>query len=151
MRALDHPDSVGELGVIIREWIPMDPRTEFRAFVHGRQVTVVKVLNFPSFTQAVSQYCYKQYWPEVSTNKFKIAATIKDFLQTTVCAQVPQENFVVDIVVPLSPDGTPLNDTIRVIELNPLYGYSSYVFSNTAFLIQALAFLIGEISKITVY
>ncbi|KAH3767205.1 cell division cycle protein 123-like [Pelomyxa schiedti] len=100
MRALDHPKLVSQFSIIVREWVPMMPHQEFRAFISGSNVT------------AISQYCYYQYWPDVAKNKAVIGRRICEFLQGTIIPAVKSlTNFVVDLQV--------LNDRVRVIELNP--------------------------------
>jgi len=108
MRALEFP-SAFTLDIIVREWIPMLPQQEFRAFVFNSQMT------------AISQYCYYQYYPEVAKNAQKLKDRMLSFWKT-IADKVPQKNYIIDFVV--------LDDRVLIIELNPWFqDTSACIFS----------------------
>lgn len=75
---------------------------EFRAFVHKRQLN------------ALSQYCYYQYFADLVSNKLQIQQKILDFF-AKIKDLIPHENYVIDFAIVN-------NDRVLIIELNPFFG-----------------------------
>jgi len=88
------------LSIVVREWLPMTPSGEFRAFIKEKKLT------------AVSQYCYYQYFPEVTDQKDKLEETIKAFWES-IAESIPHKNCVIDFFI--------TDDTNYIIELNPFF------------------------------
>jgi len=103
MRALEFPESF-VLQIIVREWIPMKPQQEFRAFVFEKEMT------------AISQYCYFQYYPELVQNKEKLKNRMSDFWNS-IKHKVPQKSCIIDFLVQ--------DDNVMIIELNPFFNDTS--------------------------
>eukprot|EP01102_Stenamoeba_stenopodia_P013452 TRINITY_DN4369_c0_g1_i1.p1 TRINITY_DN4369_c0_g1~~TRINITY_DN4369_c0_g1_i1.p1 ORF type:complete len:361 (-),score=86.40 TRINITY_DN4369_c0_g1_i1:25-1107(-) len=99
-RALEFPNAF-KLDIIIREWHPMQASMEFRGFVYNHNLN------------AVSQYCYMQYFKDLPPRKASIEQQIKEF-HSTFKDLVPQQNYIVDFAI--THDGS-----IQIVELNPFF------------------------------
>jgi len=66
MKTLEFPDHL-KINLIVREWIQMEPEYEFRAFVYNHQLN------------ALSQYCYLQFFDNIQKEKQTIEKEIKNF------------------------------------------------------------------------
>jgi len=69
-----------------RKWVEIPLQNEFRGFVHNNQFT------------ALSQYFTQLYFPDLETNKLKIAEKILAFYET-VKHKLPFRSYVIDFAV----------------------------------------------------
>ena len=89
--------------IVVREFDLCKPEWEFRAFVSHGKLT------------GLSQYCYRQYFPEVVEKKKEIETLVKEFFQKV---KLPFESAVVDVY--LSMDNKQ-KATVKIVEFNPWF------------------------------
>jgi hypothetical protein len=100
MKALEFPNAF-QLNFIVREWSEMDASMEFRAFVFKRKLN------------AISQYCYLQYFQNLKSEKEKIQQLLlTEFDKFS--DKITQENYIIDFCI--TKDGQ-----VKIIELNPYF------------------------------
>jgi len=107
--AIEFPDAFN-LQVLVREWIPMRPDYEFRAFVFGNKLN------------AISQYCYYQHFPHIVSNREKIRQKLITFWES-VKDMIKQDNYIMDVVITD-------DDRALIIELNPFFNDTSACLFN---------------------
>ncbi len=91
--------------LVLRRFALCMPAYEFRAFVFKRRLT------------GVSQYCYRQYFPEMLSRRPQLEAAIVAFFGRTM-ARFPMENFVCDVFVTWHGEQV---ERVEIIELNPWF------------------------------
>jgi hypothetical protein len=97
--------------LVLRRFSLCVPAYEFRAFVFNRRLT------------GVSQYCYRQYFPEMLKRRPQLEAAIVAFFDSSM-ARFPMENFVCDLFVTWRGGDEGENaivERVEIIELNPWF------------------------------
>ena len=97
-----------EICIILREWKLMDSSMEFRSFV------------FKGKLNAVSQYCYYQYYPQMIQKKDKIEESVKNLFEKFK-PHMKFENAIIDFYVE-EKEGEMKSE---IIELNPWFSDTS--------------------------
>eukprot|EP00027_Filamoeba_sp_ATCC50430_P014116 CAMPEP_0168574356 /NCGR_PEP_ID=MMETSP0413-20121227/19032_1 /TAXON_ID=136452 /ORGANISM="Filamoeba nolandi, Strain NC-AS-23-1" /LENGTH=380 /DNA_ID=CAMNT_0008607683 /DNA_START=165 /DNA_END=1307 /DNA_ORIENTATION=- len=118
MKAEEHPNKF-KLSIIIREWIEMDPALEFRGFVFNHSLN------------AISQYCYYQFFDFLPKCKDQIQTLLTSFYDKEIKNIIPHTNCVIDFAICKNSNNN-TNDSnltfddpsqwrVMIIELNPFF------------------------------
>lgn len=85
--------------IMLRKWIDINPWREFRCFIKNKELV------------GISQYFYKEYYPEIEKNKDNIIEVIKDKVQT-IKHLLPMDTIIADFIYND-------NKTATIVEFNP--------------------------------
>ena len=88
-----------DLHIIVREWVDILPRQEYRGFVCGKKLN------------ALSQYYDRCFFPELQGQEESITERVQTFFREKCVDRIELDEYIIDFLI------TPTS--IHIVELNP--------------------------------